>query len=94
MLQTINGVFQNNITVLQDHAFNFRDRKGNCILHLLVTSESSDTFVAVAVEKLANDVMVLDSKNDESVTPLMSARFQTVPRTKVIETISRYCPKP
>lgn len=94
MLQTINGVFQNNITVLQDHVFNFRDRKGNCILHLLVTSESSDTFVAVIVEKLANDGMVLDSKNDKSVTPLMLAHDQTVPRTKVIETILKYSPKP
>lgn len=94
MLQTINGVFQNNITVLQDHVFNFRDRKGNCILHILVTSESSDTFVAVVVEKLANDGMVLDSKNDKSETPLMLAHGQTVPRTKVIETILKYSPKP
>lgn len=94
MLQTLNGLFQNNITVLQDHVFNFRDRKGNCILHLLVTSESSDRFVADAVEKLANDGMVIDSKNDQGVTPLMLAFKQTVPRTKVIETISRYSPKP
>lgn len=94
MLQTLNGMFQNSITVLQDHVFNFRDRKGNCILHLLVTSESSDRFVAVAVEKLANDGMVIDSKNYKSVTPLMLALEQTVPRTKVIETISRYSPKP
>lgn len=94
MLQTLNGLFQNNITVLQDHVFNFRDREGNCILHLLVTSESSDRFVAVAVEKLANDGMVIDSKNDKSVTPLMLALEQTVPKTKVIETITRYSPKP
>lgn len=94
MLQTINGMFQNNITVLRDHVFNFRDRKGNCILHLLVTSESSDRFVAVAVEKLATDGMVIDSKNNENVTPLNLALKQTVPRTKVIETISRYSPIP
>lgn len=74
--------------------YNFRDSKGNCILHFLVASESSDRFVAVAVEKLANDGMVIDSKNDKSVTPLMLALEQTVPRTKVIETISRYSPKP
>lgn len=94
MLQTINGMFQNNITALQNHVYNFRDSKGNCILHFLVASESSDRFVAVAVEKLANDGMVIDSKNDKSVTPLMLALEQTVPRTKVIETISRYSPKP
>lgn len=94
MLETINGMFQNNITALQNHVYNFRDSKGNCILHFLVASESSDRFVAVAVEKLANDGMVIDSKNDKSVTPLMLALEQTVPRTKVIETISRYSPKP
>lgn len=94
MLQTIDGMFQNNITVLQDNVFNFRDSKGNSIIHLLVTSESSDRFVAVAVEKLANDGMVIDSKNDKSVTPLMLAVDQTVSRTKVIETIVRFSQKP
>lgn len=93
MLQNINGIFQNNITVLQDHVFKFRDRKGNCILHLLVTSESSDKFVAVAMEKLAHNRMVIDSTNNQRVTPLMFAVEETVRKTKVIETILRFSPK-
>lgn len=93
MLQITSEIFQNNITVSHDHVFNFRDRKGNCILHLLVTSESSDEFVTIAVEKLAHSGMVIDSKNNQCVTPLMLAVEQTVPRTKVIETILRFSAK-
>lgn len=91
-LNTINGMLKNNITDLQHRVNNFRDREGNCILHLLVTSESSDSFVAVAMEKLADNGMVIDSENDKKVTPLMFAVEQKVPRTIAVETILRLSP--
>lgn len=92
-LKAINEMLQNYFTVLKDRVLQFRDREGNCILHLLVTSDSSDEFVADAVGKLAEDGMAIDSKNNRSVTPLMFAVQQGMPRTKVIETILRFSPK-
>lgn len=84
---------QNNITVLKDLVFKFRDHKGNCILHLIVLSDSSDEFVADAITKLAEDAMVIHSKNFKGVTPLMFAVEQAMPRTKVIKTILRFSQK-
>lgn len=91
-LKTINGMLQIDITVLKDRVFKFRDHEGNCILHLIVTSDNSDEFAANAIEKLAYDGMLIDSKNSKSVTPLMFAVKQTMSRTKVIETILRFSP--
>lgn len=86
-LMTINGMLQIDITDLKGRVFKFRDHEGNCILHLIVTSDSSDEFVANAIGKLADDGMLIDSKNSKSVIPLMFAVEQAMPRTKVIETI-------
>lgn len=91
-LKTINGMLQNDITVLKDRVFKFRDHEGNCVLHLIVKSDSSDEFVANAIGKLADDGMIIDSKNSKNVTPLMFAVEQAMPRTKVIETILRFSP--
>lgn len=93
VLKTINGMPQNNITVLKDRVIKFRDRENNCILHLIVTSDSFDEFVAYAIKKLANDAMDIHSQNTKGVTPLMFAVEQARPRTNVIKTILRFSPK-
>lgn len=92
-LKTIIGMPQNNITVLKDRVFKFRDHKENCILHLIVLSDISDEIFADAIKKLAEDAMVIHSKNTEGVTPLMFAVEQAMPRTKVIKPILRCSPK-
>lgn len=91
-LRTINGMFQDNITVLRERVLKFRDREKNCVLHILVRSDGSDEFVADAIGKLTKDGMFIHSKNSKSVTPLMFAVEQAMPRTKVIETILGFSP--
>lgn len=93
LLKTSNGMLRDNLSLIKDRVLNFRDSEGNCILHILITSESSDRYVAVGVEKLAKGGILIDAKNNNRVTPLMFAVEQTIPRTKAIETLLRFSPK-
>lgn len=93
LLKASDEMPRNNLSVIKDRVLNFRDSEGNCILHILITSESSDRYVAVGVEKLAKDGIPIDSKNNERVTPLMFAVEQTIPRTEAIKTLLQFSAK-
>lgn len=93
LLKTSNEMLKDNLSLIKDRVLNFRDSEGNCILHILITSESSDRYVAFGVEKLAKDGLLIDAKNNNRVTPLMFAVEQTISRTEAIKTLLRFSPK-
>lgn len=86
MLKTLNGMLRDNLEEIKQRVLDFKDvDHGNSILHLLISSERSEKFIAVAVEKLLQDGINPDLRNKKKLTPLMFAVDQPYSRKKVIE---------
>lgn len=86
MLKTLNGMLRDNLEEIKQRVLDFKDvDHGNSILHLLISSERSERFIAVAVEKLLQDGINPDLRNKKKLTPLMFAVDQPYSRKKVIE---------
>lgn len=82
----IAGSFDDMFEQIKEHVLAFRDDKGNSILHLIITSDFTDEFVATAVEKVTeNNQPFVNCKNDNKVTPIMAAVEQPIRREKVIK---------
>lgn len=93
ILKTTNGILLDNLTLIKERVFSFKDNDGNSILHLIITSNYSDEFAAFAVENIVKNGVSIDSTNGNRTSPLMLAVEQRLPRTKVIETIVKLSPK-
>lgn len=79
---------------IKEHVLAFGDDKGNSILHLVITSDFTDQFVATAVEKvIENNQPSVDYKNKFKVTPIMAAVEQPIRREKVIKALIKLSAK-
>lgn len=86
MLKTLNGMLRDNLEGIKQRVLEFKDAEHeNTILHLLISSERSERFIAVAVEKLLQDGIKVDLRNNKKLTPLMFAVDQPYSRKEVIE---------
>lgn len=90
----IAGSFDEHFEQIKKHVLDFRDDQGNSILHLIITSDFTDQFVATAVEKvIGNNKPFVDCKNNFKVTPIMAAVEQPIRREKVIKTLIKLSAK-
>lgn len=90
----IAGTFSEQFDGIKEHVLAFRDDKGNSILHLIITSDFTDQFVATAVEKvIENNQLSVDCKNNFNVTPIMAAVEQPIRREKVIKALIKLSAK-
>lgn len=90
----ITGPFKEQFEQIKEHVLAFTDDKGNSILHLMITSDFTDQFVATAVEKVTeNNKPTVDCKNKKKVTPIMAAVEQPIRREKVIKTLIKISAK-
>lgn len=95
LLKTLNGMLEDNLKGLKQHVLDFTDDDSNTIIHLVITSEKSDEFASVIVEKLSNEKSsFVDVRNKAKMTPLMLAVNQTTKRRKVIEKLVNMKEKP
>nr|XP_022295718.1 uncharacterized protein LOC111105635 [Crassostrea virginica]XP_022295719.1 uncharacterized protein LOC111105635 [Crassostrea virginica]XP_022295720.1 uncharacterized protein LOC111105635 [Crassostrea virginica]XP_022295721.1 uncharacterized protein LOC111105635 [Crassostrea virginica]XP_022295722.1 uncharacterized protein LOC111105635 [Crassostrea virginica] len=91
MLKTLNGMLRDNLEEIKQRVLDFKDAEhGNTILHLLISSERSDRFIAVAIEKLLQDGINVDLRNKKKLTPLMFAVDQPYSRKEVIEKLKSF----
>nr|XP_022294452.1 uncharacterized protein LOC111104674 isoform X2 [Crassostrea virginica] len=94
LLVTVNGKLRDDFDEIKKRVLEFEDEEGNTTLHLILTSESTDRFTSVIVEKLLNDKMsLLNARNKSRTTPLMLAVCQTKKRTEVIKRLMECNPK-
>lgn len=93
LLKTTNGILLDNFTLIKERVFRFQESDANSILHLIITSNYSDTFAAFAVEKVVKNGVSVDSRNRWRIASLMLAVEQMLSRTQVIKTIIRLSPK-
>lgn len=90
----VNWKLRDDFDEIKKRVLEFEDKEGNTTLHLILTSESTDGFTSVIVEKLLNDKMsLLNARNQSRTTPLMLALCQTKKRTEVIKRLMECKPK-
>lgn len=96
LLRLVNGMLRDNFDEIKKRVINFRDDKGNSILHLVVTSQNTDEFASEVIEKLlkeTNENLTVDVRNKSKETPLILAVCQPNRRLKVIQTLMDKHPK-
>lgn len=92
-LKTVNGMFRNNIEMLQNRLLAFEDDEGNYIPHIIIASESSDEFALNALKEiLQKNAGIATERNKQNMTLLMIAVKQTLPRVNVIEYLMKASP--
>lgn len=93
MFKTVNGMFRNNVEMLQNRVLEFKDDEGNCIPHILIASKSSDHFVLNALKEiLKQKKSIATERNKNNMTLLMLAVKQKLPRANVIEYLIKTSP--
>lgn len=86
VLNTVNGMFRNNIDMLKDRVLAFKDAEGNFIPHILIASKSSDKFVLNALKEIFEEKKsIATERNSTNMTLLMLAVKQKLPRVNVIK---------
>lgn len=93
LLVTVNGKLRNDFEEIKKRVLEFVDEDENTILHIIITSENTDRFASVVVEKLLKAKMSVDVRNKSNATPLMLAVCQTNKRTDVIKKLMDFNPK-
>lgn len=78
---------------IKRRVLSFRQNEDMCILHLVISSQKSDEFASLVVEKLLNDGLGVDVRTSRKMTPLMIAVNQRLPRTLVIKNLIKRSPK-
>lgn len=78
---------------IKRRVLNFGQNEDMCILHLVISSQKSDKFASLAVEKLLNDGLRVDVRTRRKMTPLMIAVNQRLPRTLVVKNLIKRSPK-
>lgn len=85
-LKTVNGMYHNNIEMLQNRVLTFVDDEGNYIPHIIIASKSSDEFVLNALKEMSKkSVRIATERNKSNMTLLMIAVKQKIPRANVIK---------
>lgn len=93
VLKTVNGMFRNNIDMLQNCVIAFVDDERNYIPHILIASKSSDEFVLNALKEISKKSKhILMVRNKINMTLLMLAVKQNIPRTNVIKYLTNTAP--
>lgn len=93
VLKTVNGMFRNNIDMLQNRVIAFVDDERNYIPHILIASKSSDEFVLNALKEISKKSKhILMVRNKINMTLLMLAVKQNIPRTNVIKYLTNTAP--
>lgn len=94
LLTSVDWMHQHYSEEIKRRVLNFGLNEGKCILHLVISSEKSDQFASVAVEKLLNDGLRVDVRTKKGkTTPLMIAVDQRLPRTQVVKKLIKRSPK-
>lgn len=93
VLKTVNGMFRNNIEMLQNRVLAFKDDEGNYIPHIIIASDSSDEFTLNALKEiLQKNEGIATERNKQNMTLLMIAVKQTLTRVNVIEYLMKASP--
>lgn len=93
-LKTVNGMFRNNIEMLQNHVLAFVDDEGNHIPHIIIASKSSDEFVLNALKEISKkSIRIATERNKTNMTLLMIAVKQKIPRANVIKYLMNTSPQ-
>lgn len=93
VLKTVNGMFRNNIEMLQNRVLGFVDDEGNYIPHIIIASKSSDEFVLNALKEIfKKKKSIANERNKTNMTLLMLAVKQKLPRANVIEYLMNTSP--
>lgn len=86
LLENISELHEYNL--IREHVMQFKDDEGNSILHVIIASEYSDGFAAIAVDKLIKDGLSVELKNNRRLTPLMYATEHKTSRLSVIKRLT------
>lgn len=93
-LKTVNGMYHNNIEMLQNRVLTFVDDEGNYIPHIIIASKSSDEFVLNALKEISKkSVRIATKRNKSNMTLLMIAVKQKIPRANVIKYLMNTSPQ-
>lgn len=93
-LKTVNGMFRNNIEMLQNLVLTFVDDNGNYIPHIIIASKSSDEFVLNALKEISKkSESITTERNNTNMTLLMIAVKQKMPRANVIKYLMNTSPQ-
>lgn len=90
LIKTSNKINSDKSNIIQEQVLHYNDSEGNSTLHLLISSEYSDKFTAIAVQTLTKDGMSVCCKNNKRETPVMVAVEQKLPRLEVIKNLIRF----
>lgn len=94
VLKTVNGMFRNNIEMLQNRVLGFVDDEGNYIPHIIIASKSSDEFVLNALKEIfKKNKSIATERNKTNMTLLMLAVKQKIPRANVIKYLMSTLPQ-
>lgn len=93
LLVTVEWMHQHYPEEIKRRVLNFGQNEDMCILHLVISSQKSDQFASVAVEKLLNDGLRVDVRTRRKMTPLMIAVDQRLPRLQVVKNLIKRSPK-
>lgn len=93
MLKTVNGMFRDNIDMLQNRVLAYEDDERNYIPHIIIASKSSDEFVLNALKEISKkSERILTARNQYRMTLLMLAVKQNIPRANVIKYLMNTTP--
>lgn len=94
VLKTVNGMFRNNIEILQNCVQAFVDDEGNYIPHIIIASKSLDEFVLNTLKEISKkSESIATERNKTNITLLMIAVKQIIPRPNVIKYLMNTLPQ-
>ena len=93
LLVNVDWMHQHFSEEIKRRVLNFGQNEDMCILHLVISSQKSDKFASLAVDKLLNDGLRVDVRTRRKMTPLMIAVNQRLPRTQVVKNLIKRSPK-
>lgn len=92
-LKTVNGMFRDNIEMLQNRVLAFKDDEKNTIAHIVIASKSSDDFsLSVLKEIFKKKKAIAMERNKYNMTLLMLAVTQQLSRANVIKYLLKTSP--
>lgn len=94
VLKTVNGMFRNNIEILQNRVQAFVDDEGNYMPHIIIAAKCLDEFVLNTLKEISKkSESIATEKNKTNITLLMIAVKQIIPRENVIKYLMYTLPK-
>lgn len=94
VLKTVNGMFRNNIEILQNRVQAFVDDEGNYMPHIIIASKCLDEFVLNTLKEISKkSESIATEKNKTNIPLLMIAVKQIIPTGKCYQIPNVYITK-